>query len=319
MEQAFKEYFEKALNIRSEMKKAVLGKDEVITKILAAILAGGHVLLNDIPGVGKTTIALAFSLATNLDYKRLQFTPDVLPTDVTGFSVYDKKTDSFHYKPGAAVCNLFLADEINRTSSKTQSALLEIMEEGKVTVDGVTRNMPDPYVVIATQNPIGFVGTQMLPESQLDRFMICLSVGYPDLQNEISILKDRQSVNPLENITPVVNAEDIVAMRKIVSQIYTDDKIYAYVAAIADETRNNDMFKLGVSPRGSLALVRAARAVAFLNGRNYVIPDDVSFILCEALSHRIVLSSAAKITGASASELIMKTLEVVPMPKVDRK
>ena len=192
----FLAYYQKAHDIKAEIGKVVLGKDEIVTKILATALAGGHVLLDDIPGVGKTTLALAFSFATSMDYKRLQFTPDVLPTDVTGFSVYDKKTDSFQYKPGAAICNLFLADEINRTSSKTQSALLEIMEEGKVTVDGITRNMPDPYIVIATQNPIGSVGTQMLPDSQLDRFMVCLSMGYPNFENEVSILSGRQTHNP---------------------------------------------------------------------------------------------------------------------------
>ena len=201
-------FYQKAHGIKSEIGKVVLGKEEIITKILATALAGGHVLLDDIPGVGKTTLALAFSFATSMDYKRLQFTPDVLPTDVTGFSVYDKKTDSFQYKPGAAICNLFLADEINRTSSKTQSALLEIMEEGKVTVDGITRNMPDPYIVIATQNPIGYVGTQMLPDSQLDRFMVCLSMGYPNFENEVSILSGRQTHNPLDDVKAVATKED---------------------------------------------------------------------------------------------------------------
>lgn len=314
----FNEYHEKALKIVKEIKKVILGKDEVIAKILATVLAGGHVLLDDIPGVGKTTLALAFSLATNMEYRRLQFTPDVLPTDVTGFSVYDNKSDSFKFKPGAAVCNLFLADEINRTSSKTQSALLEIMEEGRVTVDGITRDLPDPFIVVATQNPIGFIGTQMLPESQLDRFMTCLSVGYPDTESEIAILKERQSVNPLDSVVSVADAKDIVCMREIITQIYTDDKIYAYIAAIAEGTRKSELFKLGVSPRGTLALARASRAVAFLNGRDYVVPDDVVFMVSEVLSHRVVLSTAAKIEGASASQILDDILKTVPMPKIDR-
>ena len=296
----------------------VLGKDEIVTKILATVLAGGHVLLDDIPGVGKTTLALAFSFATSMDYRRLQFTPDVLPTDVTGFSIYDKKTDSFQYKPGAAICNLFLADEINRTSSKTQSALLEIMEEGKVTVDGITRNMPDPYVVIATQNPIGSVGTQMLPDSQLDRFMVCLSMGYPDLQNEVSILTGRQDSNPLDNVKAVATKEEICEMRSIVKNIFTHEKIYEYIATIAVETRKNDMFKLGLSPRGSLALARAARAVAFLNGRDFVIPDDVEFIFKDVAAHRIVLGPKAKIAGLSTEGLLKDVLKSVPIPSLDR-
>ena len=200
----FEKYFKTAQDIQAEIRKVVLGKDEIIEKILATALAGGHVLLDDIPGVGKTTLALAFSYATNMEYHRMQFTPDVLPTDVTGFSIYDKKTDSFQYKEGVAICNLFLADEINRTSSKTQSALLELMEEGKVTVDGINHPLPDPYIVIATQNPIGSIGTQMLPDSQLDRFMVCISMGYPSVEDEIEILKGRQGKTRLRRLLPLL-------------------------------------------------------------------------------------------------------------------
>ena len=232
-----------AKNIQNEVRKVVLGKDEVIEKILATSLAGGHVLLDDIPGVGKTTLAFAFSYATSMDYHRLQFTPDVLPTDVTGFSIYDKRTDSFQYKEGVAMCNLFLADEINSTSSKTQSALLELMEEGSVTVDGNKHELPNPFVVIATQNPIGSVGTQMLPDSQLDRFMVCLTRGYPSITDEVLILKGRQENNPLSEVKSVATKEDIIAMRELVKNVYTDDKIYEYIAAISDATRNNEMFK----------------------------------------------------------------------------
>ena len=311
----FQKHFKTAQDIQAEIRKVVLGKDEIIEKILATALAGGHVLLDDIPGVGKTTLALAFSYATNMEYHRMQFTPDVLPTDVTGFSIYDKKTDSFQYKEGVAMCNLFLADEINRTSSKTQSALLELMEEGKVTVDGVVHPLPDPYIVIATQNPIGSVGTQMLPDSQLDRFMVCVSMGYPSASDEIEILKGRQGKNPLADVVAVASKDDIIEMRKLVNEVFTDDKIYAYIAAIADETRNNELFKLGLSPRGSLALARAARAVAFLHGRDYVIPDDIAFIFYDVAAHRVVPSPKAKISGATTKELLTKVLQKVAVPK----
>lgn len=311
-----KNYYQIALDIQEQIKTVVLGKDEVINKILAATLAGGHVLLDDIPGVGKTTLALAFSRATSMDYHRLQFTPDVLPTDVTGFTVYDKKTDSFQYKEGVAFCNLFLADEINRTSSKTQSALLELMEEGKITVDGVVHPLPDPYVVIATENPIGSVGTQMLPDSQLDRFMVCVSMGYPSIEDEVSILKGRQDKNPLDSVRAVADKEDIKAMREAVKSVYMHDKIYDYIAAIADETRKNEMFKLGLSPRGTLTLARISRAVAFLRGRDFVIPDDIAYIFRDVAAHRIVLSPKAKISGLSVEDILTSVLEKVPVPKM---
>lgn len=311
-----KNYYQLALDIEEQIKTVVLGKDAVINKILAATLAGGHVLLDDIPGVGKTTLALAFSRATSMDYRRLQFTPDVLPTDVTGFTIYDKKTDSFQYKEGVAFCNLFLADEINRTSSKTQSALLELMEEGKITVDGVVHPLPDPYVVIATENPIGSVGTQMLPDSQLDRFMVCVSMGYPSIADEVAILKDRQDQNPLENVQAVANKDDIKAMRESVKSVYMHDKIYDYIAAIADETRKNEMFKLGLSPRGTLTLARISRAVAFLRGRDFVIPDDIAYIFRDVAAHRVVLSPKAKISVLSVSDVLTSVLEKVPVPKL---
>ena len=206
---------QKALEIIEEVKKAVVGKNAVIGKMLMVILAQGHILLEDIPGVGKTTLALAFSKAMALDYRRMQFTPDVMPTDVTGFSVYNKSTGQLEYKPGAALCNLFLADEINRTSSKTQAALLEVMEEGRITVDGVTRETPKPYIVIATQNPVGSAGTQLLPESQMDRFMVCLTMGYPKLEDEIEILRRKQGGDPLEQVQKVVGTTEILFQRHV--------------------------------------------------------------------------------------------------------
>lgn len=215
-----------AKGITEEVKKAVIGKDEIVIKTLLAIIAGGHILLDDIPGVGKTTLALAFSKAMSLDYKRMQFTPDVLPADVTGFTVYNKRTDSFDYKPGAALCSLFLADEINRTSSKTQSALLEAMEEGSVTVDGCTHPLPKPFIVIATQNPIGSVGTQMLPESQLDRFIVRLTMGYPDLDSEIAILKSKGASKSADSISPAANADDVLMLISAAEEVFIDDRVY---------------------------------------------------------------------------------------------
>lgn len=308
----------KIKEVKTEMSKAVIGKDDIIEKVLTVIIAGGHILLDDIPGVGKTTLALAFSKATSLDYQRLQFTPDVLPTDVTGFSVYDKKTDSFVYKPGAALCNLFLADEINRTSSKTQSALLEIMEEGNITVDGVTHNVPKPFTVIATQNPIGYVGTQMLPESQLDRFMVCLSMGYPAAMDEVNILKGKQGKNPLKAVNAVASGEDIIAMQKAVEEVYTDDKIFAYIVSLADATRNSDMLSLGISPRGSVAIATLSRAHAFMQGRDYVIPDDVTSIFIDAAEHRVAISAKAKIAGISVKSVLENILAYTKCPGINQ-
>ena len=272
--------------IINEIRKVVIGKDLVVAKVFMAMLAKGHILIEDIPGVGKTTLALAFSRVLALDYKRVQFTPDTMPSDVTGFSVYNKQTGQFDYKPGAAMCNLFLADEINRTSTKTQAALLEVMEEGGVTVDGVTHTVPQPYTVIATQNPIGSAGTQLLPESQLDRFMICLTMGYPDLASEINILKGRHNTDPLQNLSPIAAKEDIAAMQQAVSNVHLADSLYNYIVRLADATRHHPAVQLGVSPRGTLAVVSMAKAYAFLLGRDYVVPEDVQGILSDTCAHR---------------------------------
>lgn len=306
----------KANQIIQEVKKVIVGKDEIIEKVLIAILSKGHVLIEDIPGVGKTTLALAFSKAMTLDYRRLQFTPDVLPTDVTGFSVYNKATDSFTYKPGAAVCNLFLADEINRTSSKTQSALLEVMEEGRVTVDGVTREMPKPYLVIATQNPIGSVGTQMLPESQLDRFMIRLTMGYPDAQSEINIVKGKRDAEPLESVNAVVTGEDILEMQALVEQIFIHDAVYAYMVNLANATRNHPLLELGLSPRGTIALSRMSQAHAFMKGRDYVIPDDVQAVFHDVVEHRVLLSPKARVNDVTAQMILDEIQNQVELPTV---
>lgn len=299
-----------------EVQKAVIGKNDIIIKVLLAIIAKGHILLDDIPGVGKTTLAVAFSKAMSLDYKRMQFTPDVLPADVTGFTVYNRQTGSFDYKPGAALCSLFLADEINRTSSKTQSALLEAMEEGSVTVDGVTHPLPKPFIVIATQNPIGSVGTQMLPESQLDRFIVRLSMGYPDLESEISILRSKESSENTENIVPVASAADIIAMQKAAEEIFADDRIYKYIASIAAATRSNSQVRLGLSPRGTIAVSAMSKAAALLRGRGYVIPEDVKFVLNDTAEHRILLTPKAKAAGTSARDVLNDISARIPAPKI---
>ena len=303
-----------AIAIIKEVKKAVIGKDDVITKAFMAMLSRGHILLEDIPGVGKTTLAIAFSKATQLSWKRTQFTPDTLPSDITGFSMYNRDTGVSEYMPGAAFCNLYLADEINRTSSKTQSALLEVMEEGRITVDGVTRDVPKPYTVIATQNPIGSAGTQLLPESQLDRFLIRLSMGYPSPEHEIEIMRRREQGNPLESIRPVADAKELLAMQELVEHTYICDEIYQYILSLSLATRNNEMIRLGLSPRGSLALCRMSRAAAWLQGRDYVVPEDVSFVFHDVAIHRIVLSSKARLGGLQASDILNGILGQVPAP-----
>ena len=303
-------------SIVSEVKKAVIGKDPIIIKVLLAILCKGHVLIEDIPGVGKTTLALAFSKALSLEHNRMQFTPDVLPSDVTGFNVYNKKTGAFEFRCGAAFCNLFLADEINRTSSKTQSALLELMEEKSITVDGTTYRLPEPYTVIATQNPIGSAGTHSLPDSQLDRFMIKLSMGYPDFSGEVNILKSKYNSNPLDTVNAVANASFITALQNYISDIYVDDRIYEYVVSLSAATRKHPMVKLGVSPRGTLALMQIAKGIAVAMGRDYVIPDDISYICADVFCHRIILNSKAKLSDITAENVIADILRTVPVPGI---
>lgn len=302
--------------IEAEVSKAVLGKRDVIRKILTVIIAGGHILLEDIPGVGKTTLALAFSRALDLEFHRVQFTPDVVPSDITGFSVYDKETGNFEYKPGAAMCNIFLADEINRTSSKTQSALLEVMQEGSITVDGVTHVVPKPFVVIATQNPVGTAGTQMLPEAQLDRFMIQLSMGYPDAASEIRLLMDRREKDPLESIRQVADRRYLMAMRKAARQTYMHEKIYEYITELCRATRVHPLVKLGVSPRGALALCTMAQAWAFAKGRNYVTPQDVRDIFDDVCRHRIILSSKAHVQGKGVLDITREILHAQRVPGI---
>lgn len=304
--------------IRDEINTVIAGKEEVVNEVLTAILAGGHILLEDIPGVGKTTLALTLSKVLGLDFNRVQFTPDVVPSDITGFTMYDKESGTFRYKEGGIICNFFLADEINRTSSKTQSALLEVMQEGKVTVDGETHIMPQPFIVMATQNPLGTAGTQMLPEAQLDRFMIKLSMGYPDFDAQVEILKAREKTDPLQHVKNIVTKEEILEMKEQVKNIYVDDKIYAYITTLAEATRKHELTKLGVSPRGSIALCQMAKAAAFMDGREFVTPEDVADVFCDVCRHRLILHPKAHLSEATAETILKEILEKNKAPKLDK-
>ena len=310
-------YLKKSKAVLRAVRKAVIGKDDIICKVYMAIIAGGHVLLDDIPGVGKTTMAHAFANALGLEYNRIQFTPDVMPSDITGFSMYNRQTGKFEFKQGAAMCNMLLADEINRTSPKTQSALLQIMEESRVTVDGNTYDLPEPFIVIATQNPIGSIGTQKLPESQMDRFMIRLSMGYPKMEDEISIMKNRLEPDKRDiQVECVLNEGDIKEIKDKVASIYVDDSIYEYVAKIVAKTRVRENIIQGVSPRGSIALIAMAKAEAFLRGNEYVLPSDIKNIVIETFAHRVVTNVAGAAGNEMAKKEIKDILRTVPVPQI---
>ena len=300
--------------ILSEVKKAIVGKDDVLARALMAILSRGHILLEDVPGVGKTTLALAFSRAMGIDYRRVQFTSDVVPSDIIGFSVYDKESGRLLFKPGAVMCNLLLADEINRTSSKTQSALLEVMEERQVTVDGQTHPVPDPFIVIATQNPVGSAGTQLLPQAQIDRFMVRLKMGYPDFNSQVNILRDRKSENPLSRVEQIASAAEVVQMQREVDNLRVAESILEYITHLCQATREHSVVQLGVSPRGALAVLKMSQARAYLAGRDYVVPEDAAEIFGDVCAHRLVLSPKAKISGVTQEEVIRQVLSTVRMP-----
>jgi len=302
---------EQSKQIVEEVGKAFIGKDEIVEKVLMTIYAGGHVLLEDCPGVGKTTLALAFSKVLGLDHKRIQFTTDTLPSDITGFTMFNREKNAFEYREGAANCQLLLADEINRTSPKTQSALLEVMAEHTITVDGVTHPLPAPFLCIATQNPLGSSGTQPLPESQLDRFMICLSIGYPSPENQIRILTAQRYHDPLSDLTPVTNAQNILEIQDYLSSVRAEDAVLRYAVDLCEATRTHPLVELGVSPRGISALVKMARACAVLRGRNYVIPEDVQTVFPDVCAHRLVLRPQARVDGVSPRDLLAQLLDQV--------
>ncbi len=298
------------------INNVILGKQEQVQEVFIALLAGGHILLEDIPGVGKTTLAIAFSKVLNLDFARVQFTPDVLPSDLSGFSIYHKEEEKFVFSEGPVFSNLLLADEINRTSPKTQSALLEVMEEKKVTVDGVTRAVREPFHVIATENPYGAAGTQPLPEAQLDRFMISLSIGYPDFESELALMKDDQGISRNEELKPCMTKETFVNLQKAVHNIYMDDKVYNYALQLIRATREHAFLVQGASPRASLYLVRLAKAMAMLMGRDYVLPGDVAVQFPYVISHRMVLRDSAIMKGIKKQDVIQDILKRTKQPSI---
>lgn len=305
-----------AASVINEVKKAVVGKDAVLLKVLIAILARGHILLEDIPGVGKTNMALAFSRALGLSYNRVQFNPDVMPSDLTGFSIYDKTAGQMEYKPGALICNLFLADELNRATSRTQSALLEAMEEGQVTVDGVTHPIPDPFLVIATQNPVGASGTQLLPDSQLDRFAMRLSIGYPAAEDELELLRRKAKGNPLNDVAQVLDHGQLALMRRKADSVFVNDEVFSYIISLVRATREHPQLIQGGSPRAAITLASLARATAFLRGRDFVIPEDVQFVWKDTISHRLLLPSGGTGSHERISAIVAEVLDSVQAPRL---
>lgn len=309
-------FIQTAQKILAQVNKAVVGKNSVLLWVLAAILAKGHILLEDIPGVGKTTMAVAFSKALGLSYNRVQFTPDVLPSDVTGYSVLDQASGQMRYRPGAVMCHLFLADELNRATSRTQSALLEAMEEGQVTVDGITHPIEQPFLVIATQNPTGAAGTQLLPDSQMDRFCVRLSLGYPDPQDEVTMVMQRQGTEPMDTIVPVVDVAGLVGMQALVADTHVSDEIAKYVVSLVDATRRSELLNRGASPRATLSVIAMAKAVARLRGRDYVVPKDVQEVFVSTVAHRLQISAKAESQSMDAAQVLAFLLSKVRAPKL---
>ena len=302
--------------IIGEVKKVIVGKDRTLLWVLTTILARGHILLEDIPGVGKTTMALAFSKALGLSYSRVQFTPDVLPSDITGYSIYQKETGAMVYQPGAVLTNVFLADELNRATSRTQSALLEAMEEGQVTVDGQTHLLPQPFLVIATQNPTGASGTQLLPDSQMDRFTIRLSIGYPTPQDERELVLGRQQGNPLDQVRQVATRQELIALQNQADSVYVKPEVVEYMVALVGATRTDPMILRGASPRATLSMASMAKAVAMLKGRDYVTPEDVKTVFIDTISHRLLLAPEAEARDISAGKLLQEILRKTAAPKL---
>ncbi len=302
--------------IIGEVKKVIVGKDRTLLWVLTTILARGHILLEDIPGVGKTTMALAFSKALGLDYGRVQFTPDVLPSDITGYCVYQKEAGKMVYQPGAVMTNMFLADELNRATSRTQSALLEAMEEGHVTVDGQTYALPQPFFVMATQNPTGASGTQLLPDSQMDRFTIRLSIGYPSPKDERDMVLGRQQGNPLDAVRQVTTKQELAHLQEQADAVFIKPEVVDYMVALISATREHPMILRGASPRATLSMASMAKAVAMLKGRDYVTPEDVQTVFVDTISHRLLLAPEAEARDISAAKLLMDILQKSTPPKL---
>ncbi len=305
-----------AQKVISQVRRVVVGKDKTLLWVLAAIMAKGHILLEDIPGVGKTTMALAFSRTLGLSYNRVQFTPDVLPSDVTGYSILNQATGKMTYQPGAVLCNLFLADELNRATSRTQSALLEAMEEGQVTVDGVSHRLPEPFVVIATQNPTGAAGTQLLPDSQMDRFMVRLSLGYPNPKDEMAMVLNRQGQDPLQSLGQLLASTDVALLQETVAHTHVSTDVVKYIVELINATRQHEDISRGASPRATLAVTAMAKAVAQLRGRDYVVPKDVQEVFSHVVSHRLLLSQRAEAKGFSSEQVLKQIIDGVDAPKL---
>ena len=302
--------------ILGEVKKAVVGKDRVLVWVMTVILARGHILLEDIPGVGKTTMALAFAKTLGLEYGRVQFTPDVLPSDITGYSIYNKETGAMRYQPGAIVCNIFLADELNRATSRTQSALLEAMEEGQVTVDGVSHRIPQPFIVFATQNPTGASGTQLLPDSQMDRFTVRMSIGYPEPEDERNMVLRLQGGNPLALIRPVVTREQLAAMQDEAAAVYMKAELIDYAVSLIGATRAHPLILRGASPRATLSVTAMAKSVAYVQGRDYVVPKDVQTVFVSTVAHRLLMSPEAEAKAITPETVLEEILKRTPTPRV---
>lgn len=298
----------------NQVQKVIIGKETAVKMLITSLISGGHVLIEDVPGTGKTTLAMALSKATSLSCRRVQFTPDVMASDITGFTMYNKATEKFEYRKGLIMTNVFIADEINRTSPKTQSSLLEAMEEKKVTVDGVAHTLPEPFMVIATENEFGYVGTFPLPEAQLDRFLLKLSLGYPELKDEMMILHTRKIADPLDSVTPICSAEDIVACINAVKEVHIDPAIYKYIVEIVSATRNHPFISLGASPRASLALMRASQSCAFMDGRDYITPEDIALMTTYVLPHRIHLTQEARVKHITVDSIISEIMKAIKPP-----
>ncbi|MBR6826025.1 MAG: MoxR family ATPase [Oscillospiraceae bacterium] len=306
------DFLSNAHKILNQVKTVVVGKNTTLLWVFATILAKGHILMEDIPGVGKTTMALAFSKTLGLQPSRVQFTPDVLPSDVTGYSILDQKTGELQYKPGAVLCNLFLADELNRATSRTQSALLEAMEEGQVTVDGVSHCIPRPFIVIATQNPTGAAGTQPLPDSQTDRFMVQLSMGYPGADDEVAMVTARQGRDPLKELSPVITRQELLLMQETVAATYISEEIVKYVVSLVRSTREHSKIERGASPRATLAVVAMAKSMARLRGRDFVLPKDVQEVFCLTIAHR--LEWKPEVREEEIPGILVNILRSIPAP-----
>ena len=301
--------------LQQNIRRVIVGKDDAIELLLIALVCRGHVLIEDVPGVGKTTLASALAKSLQCSFKRIQFTPDVTPSDVTGFTMVGLKTGEMEFKPGAVMSQIVLADEINRTSPKTQSSLLEVMEEGQVTVDGVTHPLPRPFMVLATQNPVDFVGTYPLPEAQMDRFFLRISIGYPSPEEEMDMLERYTGqITPMQTLAPVCGGPEIIALQEQLGTVYASPEARSYVAALVSMTRNHPSLQLGASPRGSIALLRAAQACALLAGRDDVLPDDIRRMALPVLSHRLILTPEARMKGVSAQQVLSQLIDTVPVP-----